>query len=293
MKPLFQSSLLQTEFEKQGFVRVPLLDAEQAEELLQLYKTTEDEHSKIALPFITSSHSNNYELIQKVDKMIAGIMAPAMAKVLCNYQLLFGNFLVKMPGANSTTPAHQDTTFVDETKFSSITVWVSLQDTDETNGCMRFVPGSHRFMHTLRPTHQYPWPFENVKPQLEKMMLAYPSKKGEAFIFHHGVIHASFANTNNTPRVAAIMAAYPEDADLLMLFSNPDNINRVQQYRMTKEAYLHFVKGQPPAMGKLMKTVDFDFKQLTAESFERLVNPNSSFLSKIKNWAQTLAPVNE
>jgi hypothetical protein len=251
MKPILKSQQLQQEFEENGFVRVPFLSEQQVDTLLKLYKTIEQEHSLIGIPFITTSHSNNHELIRKADGFIADIFKPKMDEILHDYKILFGNFLIKQPGIESITPLHQDTSFVDEHEYSSISVWVAMQDTDRNNGCMRFVKGSHKFRFTVRPSHAYPWHFEDVKLQLEKLLIDYPSKKGEAFIFHHGVIHASYANNTSTPRIAAIMAAYPADAELMMFFQQPDNPEVMQRYKMNKEAFLHFEKGKPPVMGKL------------------------------------------
>lgn len=268
MEPIFQSALHQKEFDENGFVKFTLLTPGQADELLRLYETTSAEHNEIALPFTTTSHSNNHELIRKVDNMITGMLEPVLKNILTNYKLLFSNFLVKMHGPASETPPHQDITFVDEHEFPSISAWVALSDTNETNGCMRFVKGSHKFMFTLRPTHQYPWAYENVRAQIAEHMIAYPCKKGEGFIFHHGAIHASFANTTNTPRVAAVLAAYPEKAELLHYFLPKGNKSEVSKYKMTKEAFLHFIKEQPPAMGEFVAVENFDFRQVTPQEFQ-------------------------
>lgn len=271
MHALFKSTALQAEFDQNGFVRVPFLSEAQTNELLQQYETLQQAHYQIGIPFITTSHSNNPDLIAKADAMIAHYFTPLMDELLTGYERLFGNFLIKQPSANSVTPLHQDTVFVDETQYASISVWVSLHHTTKQNGCMRFVKGSHKFLHTHRPAHQYPWAFENVKPELEKLLVDYPAKKGEAFIFHHGVIHASYANQTGSPRVAAIMAAYPKGAQLLMQFQNPADAGTMQTYAMTRDAFIHYVKGAPPHLGKLIKEEPVNYGQLTAMEFNAML----------------------
>lgn len=269
MEPLFISPIHQKEFDDNGFVMIPsLLSNEQADELFRLYNTTLAEHTEIDIPFITTSHSNDHALIRKVDGMIAGIFEPEVKKVLANYKLLFSNFLIKTQGPDSETPPHQDITFVDEHNFPSVSIWVPLCDTDEKNGCMRFVKGSHKFLFTLRPTHQYPWTYENVRAEVEKHLSSYPCKKGDAFIFHHGVIHASYPNSTATPRVAAVLAAYPEKAELIHYYLPSGEKTAVSKYKMTKEAFLHFIKEQPPALGEFVAIEKFDFKQVSAQEFE-------------------------
>ena len=75
MKQLFKTQHLQDEFDRDGFVRVQLLSAGQAEDLLLKYKAIEDEHNQIGLPFTTTSHSNDHILIQKADEAIASVFA--------------------------------------------------------------------------------------------------------------------------------------------------------------------------------------------------------------------------
>jgi hypothetical protein len=281
MKQLFKTQHLQEEFDKNGLVRVPLLTAAQTDELLLGYKSLEVEHEQIGLPFTTTSHSNDYRLIQKADEAIASVFAPEMDKYLCDYKLLFGNFLIKQTGPESVTPIHQDTSFVDESRFTSISVWVSLQDTDQRNGCMRFINGSHRFKHILRPTHAYAWPFEGVKERLGELLEDYPSRKGEAFIFDHRLIHASYPNLTENPRVAAVMAAYPSEAELLMYFLKKDSTTIVEKYKMTKEAYLHFTKGEPPVAGDLIETETFDYLPVTSDELRAML-PSRSFVQQVR-----------
>ncbi len=276
MSRLFISPDLQEEFDRHGFVRLRLFTAAQIDQLVAGYETLAEAHQNIGLPFTTTSHSNDHELIRAADDMIASVFAPEMDKVLLDYKLLFGNFLIKHPGADSATPLHQDTSFVDETLHSSISVWTSLVDTDQHNGCMRFIRGSHRFRHLLRPTHGYAWPFESVREELSALLEDFPSQKGEAFIFHHGVIHASYPNLTPQSRVAAVMAAYPQEANLLMYFADSQDSSLIRRFDMTKEAYLRFIKGEPPATG-LVETTRADFSPVTAPDLQQMLAARASF----------------
>lgn len=287
MIPLFQSEDFQQQFEQDGFVKVSLLSPTQAKELMEAYKTVASAHEQINIPYITTSHSNNAALIMLVDDMLQKVIAPELDKVLVNYKLLFGNFLVKMPVVDSQTDPHQDITFVDESKYASVNVWVALQDTTPENGCMYFMRGSHNLMPTIRPTHDYKWAYENVKEEIKKHAEIFPAKAGDAFIFNHAVLHGSFANTSTEPRIAAVVAAYHAEAPLIHYYLPSSNSNRLQKYSMNKEAYLHFVKQQPPAKGVYIADEEFDFKQLTPNEFYRLTEKqpkHSSLLQKFSAW---------
>jgi len=287
MKPLFKSPQLQKEFERSGFVKVNLLNKSQVETLVNGYQTVAAAHLGINIPYITTSHSNNPELIKQVDSMLQLVMAPELDKILQNYKLLFGNFLVKMPVSGSETNPHQDITFVDEAEFTSVNIWVALQDTTVKNGCMYFMPGSQKLMPTIRPTHDYKWPFEKVLQEIKNHSVYFEAKAGEAFIFQHSVIHGSFANKSETPRVSAVIAAYNADAPLIHYYLPDTKSTTLQKYGMNKEAYLYFVKQQPPAKGVFLKNEQFEFKQLGNAEFETLVKKKGLKLSlteRILNW---------
>ena len=55
----------------------------------------------------------------------------------------------KPPGRNQATPPHQDGQYFMLKPCHAVTLWLALDDTDEENGCVRYVCGSHK--HGLRP----------------------------------------------------------------------------------------------------------------------------------------------
>ena len=277
MTALFKSPALQKELEQNGFVKVSLLSKTEVSELMNAYQSVALEHEKINIPYITTSHSNNSNLITFVDNVLQKIMAPAIDNYLMNYNLLFGNYLIKMPGNASETSPHQDITFVDESQFTSVNIWVALQDTDKENGCMYFLKGSHNLLPSLRPTHSYPWLYEKVTDEIKQRVEPFPAKVGEAFIFNHAVIHGSYSNSSSQPRIAAVIAAYNMGAELLHYYLPEGEKNNLQKYKMTKNAFLHFVKGQAPARGTFIEKKQYDFKQLNNQEFKSLLKQRNGF----------------
>ena len=269
-------------------MKISLLSQAEVLDLMAEYKAVAEAHEKINIPYITTSHSNNAELIHHVDSVLQKVIAPAVNKYLKNYKLLFGNYLVKMPGNGSETLPHQDITFVDETQFASVNIWVALQDTNEENGCMYFLKGSQNLMPTLRPTHDYPWTYSNVIDDIKIRSEKYPAKAGDAFIFNHAVIHGSFPNNTDQPRIAAVIAGYHSEAPLLHYYLPEGASNKVQKYSMTKEAFLHFKKGQPPAKGVLLDEINYDFYQIDRREFKLLLKNNSSSNSILNSLSDFL-----
>ena len=50
----------------------------------------------------------------------------------------------KAPGVGKPTPAHQDGYYFMLDPCAAVTIWIALDDVDEENGCVRYLPGSHR-----------------------------------------------------------------------------------------------------------------------------------------------------
>lgn len=50
----------------------------------------------------------------------------------------------KPPGTEAPTPPHQDNYYFNLKPPNVLTVWVALDHVDEENGCLRYIPGSHR-----------------------------------------------------------------------------------------------------------------------------------------------------
>lgn len=288
MKELFKSNEYQKQFEKDGFVKLALLSKIQVAELMAFYKTVAAEHENINIPYITTSHSNNPELIAKVDAVLQRVIAPALENYLINYKLLFGNYLIKIPGEGSETAPHQDITFVDESKYTSVNIWVALQDIDKENGCMYFLKGSQAFIPTIRPTHDYPWAYELVTEEIKRYSDSFTANAGDAFVFNHAVVHGSYPNMTKQPRLAAVIAAYPDEAELIHYFLPPNEKKCMKKYRMTKEAYLSFVKHQPPEKGIFLNEIDCDFKQVNTKEFKTMLkkakghSPSQDFFQSIK-----------
>lgn len=269
---LFLSDELQQRFERDGFVSVPLLTAAEAYGLAEAYERYRTAHEQIDLPYITTSHSSDAALITEVDSVLQQVLAPAIARVMTDYRLLFGNYLVKMPVPHSESDPHQDITFVDERQYASVNIWVALQDTTAANGGMYFLPGSHRYMDVIRPTHHYPWAYEQVKEEIREASVSFDARAGEAFIFHHSVVHGSHPNGSSQPRLAAVMAAYSAAAPLIHYYRPPEAPDTLQVYSMDKPAYLTFEKQKPPRGGVLIDTIPYHPVQIDREALYRLMH---------------------
>jgi len=53
------------------------------------------------------------------------------------------HFFCKMPGDPKRVPWHQDASYWKLTPARTVTAWLAIDDADEENAAMRFIPGSH------------------------------------------------------------------------------------------------------------------------------------------------------
>lgn len=74
-----------------------------------------------------------------------------------------------------------------------VTVWLAMEDVDETNGCLKVIPGKPKMM-THCPQRQTSIPDQLID---ESRMRALPVSAGGAVIFHPLTPHASFDNTSD------------------------------------------------------------------------------------------------
>jgi hypothetical protein len=109
---------------------------------------------------------------------------------------------------------HQDYSYWTRTKpMAHLTCWIGLDDAARDNGCMHYVPGSHRW--PLLPITGLAGDMEAIREvltpeQFERFRNPVPIelKKGEATFHHPLMVHGSFGNTTDRPRRATVVNAF-------------------------------------------------------------------------------------
>jgi len=139
--------------------------------------------------------------------------------------------LIKRPWANPTA-WHLDTPFWSFSDHRAISIWVALDDATLENGCLFFIPGSHKLTSFDKITigRNMDGIFE-VYPQLKNLRPAAAPMKAGSCSFHNGLtVHG--ANANMTPGFRrAMTCAYMPDGNR---FNGEPNI--------LPDAYLHSLK---------------------------------------------------
>jgi ectoine hydroxylase-related dioxygenase (phytanoyl-CoA dioxygenase family) len=139
--------------------------------------------------------------------------------------------LIKRPWANPTS-WHLDTPFWSFSDRNAISIWVALDNATLENGCLFFIPGSHKQTNFDKITigRNMDGIFD-VYPQLKNTMpVAAPMKAGSCS-FHNGLtVHGANANMTSGSR-RAMTCAYMADGNV---FNGEPNI--------LPDAYLEKIK---------------------------------------------------
>jgi phytanoyl-CoA hydroxylase len=115
--------------------------------------------------------------------------------------------LLKPPFHGSAKPYHQDSPYWPIDPPALVTCWMALDDATTTNGCMRFLPGSHRLgmlpHYHLEETHLVPEGYEAFDTSQE---VAVELKAGSCTFHHSLALHETSPNRSPYPRRAMTWA---------------------------------------------------------------------------------------
>ena len=124
--------------------------------------------------------------------------------ILCKYNSCF----LKPPRTGSATPWHQDNGLWRDGETSPFNFWMAIDPATRTNGCMQFIPGSHKgdiITHLLYPdsTVHAELPRERVREAKEKNGLHHiEMEPGDVVFWHSSLYHYSPPNTSEQGRIA-------------------------------------------------------------------------------------------
>jgi ectoine hydroxylase-related dioxygenase (phytanoyl-CoA dioxygenase family) len=163
-----------------------------------------DEEGRETLPQIMNPEKYAPEL----DETQARANALAIARQLLGpkAERAGDHAIMKPPGHGAPTPWHQDEAYWNPAfAHEAISVWMPLQPVGEHNGCMEFVPGSHRLdvvPHRLVDPEAHALELDGEPPEDG---VPVPLPPGGATIHHCRTLHYAGPNRSDGPRRAYIM----------------------------------------------------------------------------------------
>lgn len=228
-KPYALSDAQVKQFHEQGFIKdVPILNAAQIKTLrAELAELVEPNHDGADLWY--EYHSNESSDANNVlfHALGAWRIRPALHDILWHpafnvpaSQLLGGavrfwhdQLFCKSAHDGGVVAWHQDYSYWTRTKpMNHLTCWIGLDDSTRENGCVHYVPGSHRW--PLLPRTNLANDMEAIRSVLTPEQLAEfkpvacEMKAGHASFHHPLMLHGSYANRSERPRRAIVLNVF-------------------------------------------------------------------------------------
>jgi phytanoyl-CoA hydroxylase len=111
----------------------------------------------------------------------------------------------KQPGVSLPTPPHQDGFYFMLEPNEAVTMWLALDEVDEANGCVRYVPGSHRRglrHHERTDTLGFSQGIPDYHEDDRRRERAMAARPGDLLAHHALTIHRADANASARTRRA-------------------------------------------------------------------------------------------
>ncbi|MGW5366576.1 phytanoyl-CoA dioxygenase family protein [Actinopolymorpha pittospori] len=168
----------------------------------------DEEGSEARLPQILKPSRYAPEILQaetiaRVEALVRALLGPSAT--------VGGDHAInKPPHVGAETPWHQDEAYWDPAyTYCSLSIWIPLQEATLENGCMQFIPGSHRgevLPHQQIGNDTRVHGLEVVPGVVDvSTAVACPLPPGGATIHDSRTVHYTAANTSNDYRRAYII----------------------------------------------------------------------------------------
>jgi hypothetical protein len=160
----------------------------------------------------------------ELEERLAPYWAPIVRDLFCDHRVVFSSFLTKGADEDSVLPLHQHPTIVDETEFTSVTLWIALDEISQRadNGALHVLAGSHLTGYEPRGTNTAPSyirDLDRLWPATTRIDVA----AGDAIIWDSRVLHGSPPNRSQAPRRTVTGLIVPRRAELRhVVAAHPD-----------------------------------------------------------------------
>jgi hypothetical protein len=234
-EPIFIDAEIQRKFDEDGFVKISLLSDEEVDALAKMRMEYFPEKGSV---FFSSSYLDDYELKMEISNKISALINSSLAKQCVNYRLIGAAYLIKGIGKHSEMPMHQDWTIVNEQEFYATNVWIPLTDTNEENGTLELMKGSHKWNEALRaPT--LPMSFVGLEDKIKPKLTIVPAKKGEVIVLNQATIHYSKPNMTDEIRPAITCGMISEKAPLKFHYWDKER-SQIEEFAQEDDFLLSF-----------------------------------------------------
>ncbi|MCO5249747.1 MAG: phytanoyl-CoA dioxygenase family protein [Chitinophagales bacterium] len=272
------------QFHRDGFVTLNLLNEVEFNQLTKIVDELNKAHIEYSVEanseYKLSFFNNDLEFKQRVFRTLSDFFQPIIDKHLKNYKPLIINVFDKEPGGGEV-PMHQNWTFVDETQFTSVSVWIPLIDVSRKNGALEVVKGSHKVLCQYR-SPSLMWVFDELNDILkEKYMEPFELVKGQAAILDDGILHYSSENDTDVTRTTVQLIMIPDDATPIHYVKKNDTVDI---YEVDTQFFMQYDMKNLPEGYQVIGNEDVQLEKMSEETFVNVVAQNNpSILKKYRS----------
>jgi len=286
MKSLFKDPQVTQKYQKDGYVILDLLSPMEIKTERDFFYQHVHDFDKE--PLYESSRNNSDQTNDLINNHLQQVFLHKTLGHIRNATVYGGTYMVKPMGSEDYLPLHQDWSIVEEDQFETAFIWCPLQTTDQTNGGLFVVPGSHHFYQNRR-SGSLPCPRiipnRTIKPYVKHLKVS----EGQVIIYSDKVFHGSHPNTRRTPRIVAT-ARLVEQGARLTYYHRLSN-EKVGVFYFSKDTYLNgitqLVQGKIPDGLQPEDLEDFRNEEINEANFIQNIKkhlPSPTVLNRLAAW---------
>ncbi len=236
---------IQAKLDKDGFAVVGALSDEAMSALSVLIPQVP---LAAGSPFYYSLLNNDFQTNQRIQHQIQTALVAFFESHFNNYRTVTESYLIKPAQTADELFLHQDWCYTDEQLFKAYNVWIPMQDVNEENGALFFLPGSHAWFDTKRSGSLPTGRIASTGAFIHKSLVKCLAKKGEVILFNPATFHGSFPNNSNTDRL--IITTTVIDSFAPFLYYQKESNETVTVHELADNFFLKDLKtlavGQTP-----------------------------------------------
>jgi len=239
--------------------------------LLELYEKNHDLKDNRGGAFF-GIFSKDITYRNKIHDSINQILDTCFNRWFKNFKSAVNTFVIKVPGASGQVPIHQDGAAIDELEYSSINIWIPLQEINETNSALHIIPRSHHIFLPYRCATVEPIQ-KNIDNELYRYFKPIYLKLGQVLFFDSRMFHYSPPNLSEHNRVIVVCRICPIEADIVAYYKESGNPKSSVEMWRCPDDYLIYSDGYNdnlrPEGCELITCKKIGNASLTVEEFER------------------------
>ena len=202
------------DYERDGFVcPVPVLSTAEAQAARAELEAWE---AARGAPIDFPEKSKSYLLFDWADQLVHHPAILDAVEDLIGPDILVYHSTLFLKEAHSAAFVrwHQDSTYFYLAPHLHVTAWVALSDASEAAGCMRALPGSHRWGNFAHDDKPEPMNMirrgQGISERFDaETGYALPLRAGEMSLHHTDLVHASGANDTDDRRIGLAISYIP------------------------------------------------------------------------------------